>query len=252
MSKFDLYARYYDLLYHDKDYESEVDYINRLIKMYSDKPLSSILDIGCGTGKHAHLLSKLGYEIDGVDMAPNMIKLAQSNYNTNDKLQFFNGNATSFRNGKTYDVVTSLFHVISYQNSNKDLIDSFTTAHMHLETNGLFIFDFWYGPGVLTDRPIERTKRLENDAIRVERKAKPVLHVNENIVDVNYDIEIFDKSNSTFENIHEKHSMRYLFYPELINLLQSTGFETIGFYHWMSTDAPDSNSWNGVIIAKRK
>jgi SAM-dependent methyltransferase len=252
MSKFDLYARYYDLLYHDKDYESEVEYIDGLIKLFSDASLSSILDIGCGTGKHAHLLSKLGYKVDGVDMAPNMIKLAKSNYNSNVSLQFFDGNATSFRNGKTYGVVTSLFHVISYQNSNENLIDSFTTAHTHLEKNGLFIFDFWYGPGVLTDRPQKRTKLLENDAIRVERKAIPVLHVNENIVDVNYEIEIFDKSNSAIQNIHEKHSMRYLFYPELINLLQSTGFEIVEFYHWMSRDTPDSNTWNGVIIAKRK
>ena len=35
MSNFQEYANYYNLLYQDKDYQSEVDYIERLIKKYA-------------------------------------------------------------------------------------------------------------------------------------------------------------------------------------------------------------------------
>ena len=39
---------------------------------------------------------------------------------------------------KTYDVVLSLFHVMSYQITNKQLKDVFSNAAIHLNKNGLF------------------------------------------------------------------------------------------------------------------
>ena len=51
-----------------------------------------------------------------------------------------------------------------------------STAAKHLKPNGVFIFDFWYGPGVLTDPPVVRLKRLENEEIEVLRIAEPVMH----------------------------------------------------------------------------
>ncbi len=56
MSKtFDLYSEYYDLLYKDKNYKKEADYIASLIKTNAPHT-KSILELGCGTGKHASLL----------------------------------------------------------------------------------------------------------------------------------------------------------------------------------------------------
>ncbi|MGO8176209.1 SAM-dependent methyltransferase, partial [Rhizobium ruizarguesonis] len=62
------------------------------------------------------------------------------------------------------------------------------TVSNHLEDGGIFIFDFWYGPAVLWQRPSTRVKRLENDEISVVRVAESVVHDAENIVDVNYTI----------------------------------------------------------------
>ena len=44
----------------------------------------------------------------------------------------------------------------------------FKTAAKHLKQNGVFIFDFWYGPGVLTDPPALRQKRLENNEMKTK------------------------------------------------------------------------------------
>ncbi|MCB0744230.1 MAG: class I SAM-dependent methyltransferase, partial [Ignavibacteriae bacterium] len=77
MNKFNLYAKYYDLLYNDKDYQGEVDYINKLIKTNSNQSSHAILDLGCGTGIHANLFTNLDYQVDGVDMSPQMIERAK-------------------------------------------------------------------------------------------------------------------------------------------------------------------------------
>jgi len=83
-------------------------------------------------------------------------------------------------------VVIALFHVMSYQPRNADLRDAFATASAHLKRGGIFIFDYWYGPAVLTNLPTVRVKRVENGDIGVLRLSEPSIKVNENIVDINY------------------------------------------------------------------
>jgi hypothetical protein len=63
------YARYYDLLYRDKDYAVEGDYVAGLIKKYH--PVAqSILELGSGAGIHANLLAKKGFTVHGIERSP--------------------------------------------------------------------------------------------------------------------------------------------------------------------------------------
>ena len=62
------YSEYYDLIYTDKDYQKEVDYIDQLIQKYHPKA-KTILDLGCGTGVHANLLAAKGYRVMGIDLS---------------------------------------------------------------------------------------------------------------------------------------------------------------------------------------
>ena len=50
-SNFNLYSEYYDLLYNDKDYNSEAGYISDCIKS-NFSHANSILEFGSGTGRH--------------------------------------------------------------------------------------------------------------------------------------------------------------------------------------------------------
>jgi SAM-dependent methyltransferase len=251
MNNFKIYAKYYNLLYNDKDYLSEVEYIDGLIKKNSINFHGKILDLGCGTGKHANLFTQKGYNVHGVDISPQMVSEAKERYFENRKLKFYEGNITNFKNEHKYDVVTSLFHVMSYQNSNADFMGALKTAREHLNEEGLFIFDFWNGAGVLSDAPERRVKKLENGEISIERVAIPNLHVNENVVDVNYTINVYDKINKLNSVIKEKHSMRYFFKKELDFYLDVGGFKLNSFFEWMSFKTPDKNCWNAVIVAKK-
>ena len=72
-----LYSQYYDLLYRDKDYLGEVEYIDKLIKSLN-KETKTILDLGCGTGRHAEILCDKGYIVHGVDRSKEMLEVAES------------------------------------------------------------------------------------------------------------------------------------------------------------------------------
>ncbi|MFA6320936.1 MAG: class I SAM-dependent methyltransferase [Candidatus Omnitrophota bacterium] len=73
-SLFENYAHKYDKECFVQGTVGECDFIEQEITQ--DKSLK-ILDIGCGTGRHAIELTKRGYEVTGVDLSENQIKRAR-------------------------------------------------------------------------------------------------------------------------------------------------------------------------------
>ena len=93
---------------------------------------------------------------------------------------------------------------------------------------------------------------MHDSNIDVLRVAEPQIRCNENIVDVNYKIEVTEKANNQISVFSEKHSMRYLFLPELTKILNDLNIEILDSLTWMSDDELSLNSWQGVIIASKK
>jgi len=251
---FDLYAKYYDLLYKEKDYFREAQYINTLIEKF--RPNSkSILDLGCGTGRHDIIFAENGFEVTGVEQSDKMLEKAMVNKQNSKSylnLEFVKSDIRNIKLNKKFDVVFSLFHVMSYQTTNKDLKMTLATVKEHLKEDGIFIFDFWYGPAVFTERPEKRVKVLEDEEIKVERIADPVLKLNDNIVDVNYSVYVTDKFTGDKNEILETHSMRYFFIPELKLLLDELNMGIINYEEWLTGHKLNEKSWSAVVIAGNK
>ena len=244
IEQFNLYAQYYDLLYKDKAYKKEAKYIHSLIQKYKPNA-KTILSLGCGTGKYEFELEKLGYEVVGVDISQQMIDIANISKGES-KCEFIQGDIRNVRLDRKFDVVISMFHVMCYQTSNEDLLKAFKTSSAHLNKGGIFLFDFWYGPAVLIDPPTIREKQMENDFIKVKRVAKPIMAYNENIVNVNFEIEICDKETGEIQIISELHKMRYLFLPE-IKFIMKNKFDHLQTYKWLSDKKNIScDSWYGL------
>jgi len=249
MSVFDkYYAQFYDMLYKDKDYESESNYIISLIKKYNPEA-KSILDLGCGTGRHAELFSNKGFIVLGVDQSKYMLNEAMKRKNNN--LDFIEGDVRFLKLDKKFDVVTALFHVLSYQITNKDVESLIRTAYNHLNKNGLFIFDFWYGSAVIIQKPEVRIKELENDNIKFIRIAKPMIDFSRNVVKVCYEIFVVDKKNKTFLEHEEIHPMRFFFYPELELFIENIGFKLESKFSWLKFEKPSENDWSVVWVVRK-
>lgn len=254
MKTFGDYSKYYDLLYKDKDYKAEADFVDSLIQKYAPEA-HTVLDLGCGTGRHDVALAQKGYLVTGVEISGEMLSLARSSLASvgvqPSALDFIDGDLRVVRLKKQFDAVISLFHVMSYQATNNELQAAFTTAKVHLKPQGIFIFDCWYGPAVLSDKPAVRVKKLENEQIRVIRIAEPVVHPNENIVDVNYTVWVKDKSSNIVDEIKETHKMRYWFMPEIEFLLQNSGLKLVEAGEWMTGKEPGFSSWNVYFVGQK-
>ena len=248
-NNFELYAAYYDLLYKDKNYKAESEYVFNALNE-CDKNIESILELGCGSGAHANFLSQNALEITGIERSESMVKeaIAKNIPNFNPLV----ADITDFKIDKQFDAVISLFHVISYLTDNKSLVDCFNLVHQHLKTDGLFLFDFWFTPAVYSLKPETRIRRLEDDSISVVRIAEPKINSKQNLVDVNFEVHIFDKQKQQTQILTEKHPMRHFSIPELDFLAQLTGFEIIKVEEFLTHNIPNENTWGVCIILKKK
>lgn len=249
MEAFRDYAYYYNAFYQNKDYAAEARQVDILLKNMG-RNAKNIINYGCGTGKHDIELSKLGYCCTGIDMSPLMIDIARKNVkNENMDINFYVADIRNYKPQKQYDAVISLFHVMSYQNGNHDILAAFRTARKSLDKGGIFLFDVWYGPGVLSDKPCLRVKEVEDNKYKLIRIANPIMHDKTNVVDVCYEVMVIDKKSNETKTINEVHSMRYFFRPELEYYLKKAGFALIDNLDCTTLDETSYDSWTSYFIA---
>ena len=243
---FEAYSRYYDLLYGDKDTICEVDYVEALLAQHGCTG-RSILELGCGSGRHGEVLKKRGWDWAGIERSPDMAALARLR-----GLEVVTGSAEgAVMTDRTFDTVTSLFHVVSYLTHNDQLRATFQNVYDHLIPGGLFIFDVWYSPAVYHQRPETRTREVEDDSTKVIRHATPEIDWNRNLVEARYDIEMIDKSTAETTSFNEIHPMRHFSLPELQFISSSCGFDWIFAEEWLTGNKPSDSTW-GVCCGVRK
>lgn len=247
----DKYAHYYDILYQDKNYIDESNYIHKILTHYRPNT-KDLFEMGCGTGRHSKELCRYGYKIHGIDNSNTMLNDARKSLveNLSCNIEYHLGDIRTYRCCDKFDAAISLFHVISYQTSNDDLLNSIETAAFHIKEGGVFIFDCWYGPAVLTIKPEERTKEVTECGVRIIRKANPTILPNDNIVEVQYNIDIINENSS--EAFTETHRMRYFFSPEIKLALNMSGFDLIDSFEFGTGKALSTNTWNACYVAVKK
>lgn len=243
---FNTYSRYYDLLYRDKDYPGEATYIHRLLTHWG-VPKGELLEFGSGTGKHGRLLAAQGYTVHGIERSADMVAKAE----VASSFTCEQGDIACISMGRTYDAVLSLFHVISYQTSNTELSAVFANAAAHLNSGKLFIFDFWYSPAVYSQKPVVRVKRIVDGNVEIIRIAEPVIHPNENLVNVNYTVYARDLTTGLVQTFQETHSMRHLSLPEIDILASIYGFERIAAEEFLTGHSPSEATWGICVVLKR-
>ena len=243
---FSAYSQYYDLLYRDKNYVDEAGYIQVLLARYGITH-GSLLELGSGTGKHGCLLAELGFSVHGIERSGEMV--ARATQGAGFTCQ--QGDIRVVQMSRTYDVVLSLFHVISYQTTNADVKAVFARAAEHLQPGGLFVFDFWYSPAVYAQQPAVRVKRMADDRVEVTRIAEPLSYPNENRVDVNYTIYVCDIASDSIQTLSERHPMRHFSLPEIDLLAEASGFTRVNAEEFLTGEPAGDGTWGVCVTLKR-
>ena len=250
MNVFKDYANFYDILYREKNYSAECDFLEKVFSKFCKRKVKSILDLGGGTGSHTIMLSKRGYDLTCVDQSKEMLSEAKRKIHKEKKIviDFIHADIRRFDIKKKYDAVILMFAVMSYQTRNSDVQAVFKTINKHLQPNGVFFFDCWFGPAVISKMPSDRIKKINLKNEEVIRLAQPNLNISENTVTVNYTV-FKIKEDQIIYNSKESHVMRYFFPKEIEYFANHAGLKVLNICPFMSlTKNMSLDDWNMAVI----
>lgn len=249
------YARTYALLYADKNYPAEARFVLDLLAAHAPGA-RTLLELGCGGGRHAALFAAAGLAVTGVDRSAGMLERARAHAATLPpavaaRLAWARGDIRELHAGGPYDAVTALFHVMSYQTAEADLRAAFARAGAHLAPGGVFIFDCWHGPCVEAEPPEVRVRRAEDEAMRVTRICEPHWDRAAHTVTVDYEFFVQDRASGAIGTFCERHPMRYLFADEVRALLAHGGMEPVASGQWLTGAAPGPGTFSVFYVGRK-
>jgi|688.fasta_scaffold120113_4 SAM-dependent methyltransferase len=237
------YSKFYNIFYKKKNYKKEVIYIKKILKKFKILE-KNILEFGVGTGSHAKYFIQNNYKVTGVDRSMAMLSEAKKKKN----LKLINADIKDVNLNKKFGIILSLFCVINYMTSDRDLKKTFINASRHLKKGGIFAFDFWYTPAVKHLKIKSKEIVLRDNGLTIKRKTIPLIR-NDNVIDILFKIVINSKAKIT--NFFEKHRVRHFDIDELAKVALDNKLLFLDAYSMLTFNKPSKNSWSVFIIFKK-
>jgi SAM-dependent methyltransferase len=252
----DAYSRLYDSFYGEKDYSGEARFVlGRTEKALGTRRELDIIDLGCGTARHAIEFAAAGHRVHGVDLSLQMLdvarlRIAELGPDIAGRLSLSQGDIRDARVERTFDAAFCLFHVLSYLHEERDVLLAFGNARRHAKVGGVYLFDFWHGEAVLNDPPALRERTIVTEARRVHRVSSPEWDRKRSLVGVNYRFDIEELATGRRSTKYERHLLRYFFPSEIRGWLEASGFEVVEIAEWMTAHTPNKNSFSIYALAR--
>lgn len=131
---------YYHQLYFKRDEAEAERFINRLIDHLMPAPVSRMLDIACGKGRHAILMNSKGYDVTGIDLSEDSI--ADAKKSENERLHFFQHDMRLPFWINYFDYAFNFFTSFGYFNTQREHDNAARTIAQSLKTGGTFVIDY--------------------------------------------------------------------------------------------------------------
>jgi len=191
-------AKYYDLIYHWKDYEKEADSIKNLIKKYKKSDGNQLLDVGCGTGKHLECFLD-EFSCMGIDINNEMVEVAKTKFK--DAI-FEQGDMIDFNLKTEFDIILCLFSSIGYVKTYSNLEKTIVNFKNHLKKGGVLIIEPWFTKSVYRVGAPGMTTYDGKD-VKIARLNTTKIEGDLSIMEMHYLIVEKDKDVIYFADTHE-------------------------------------------------
>ena len=249
--QYEALAAFYDRLNPDVDYVSWAAFIKKSFEKYGRENTALVLDLACGTGSMSIQLSKLGYEVVGVDLSAEMLMEAQQKaYEEEQRILFLNQNMCELDLYGTVDAAVCCLDSLNYLTEEKDLKKTLSLVNNFMNDGGLFIFD--------VNTPHKFRNIYGNNAYIIEDEG--VLCAWQNSFDENsgvcdFDLSFFvEKKNGSYDRFDESQREKMYTDETLRRLLDETSFEVIDVFsdYSFSPYTETDDRWYYVCRAKNK
>ena len=244
---FDNYGNQYDKEIFVQGTLGECDFIEKELNHDRSK---KILDIGCGTGRHAIELTKRGYQVTGIDLSEGQLKRAREKAEKEGlSISFSRQDARNLPFKKEFNAAIMLceggFPLMETDEMNFEILKN---ASESLKENGKFIFTTLNGLFPLFHSINEFHDREEDEGARYLSETFDLMTMR-------------DRNVTTFTDDEGKElellcNERYYLPSEITWLLKSLGFKTIDIFGatlgaYSREDALKTEDYEMLVIAQR-
>ncbi len=132
---------YYYQLYFKRDKKEAVDFINRLIDYLKPSQDALMLDVGCGRGRHSIQLASKAFDVTGIDLSEESIRIAKEK--ENDHLHFFIHDMRLPFWINYFHYAFNFFTSFGYFDTRREHHNAIRTISESLKPNGIFVVDYF-------------------------------------------------------------------------------------------------------------
>ena len=190
--KRNLFYKYYDVLFKDKNYAGETDQIFKISNHYGLGKAKKVLEIGCGTGNHTLHLMKGGIKkLIAIDTDLKMVEISQNKIKRSGKknVRVFHTRVEELGE-KGFDLSLALFNVVNYLSDERELTSFMKGVADALLSGGVFVFDCWNGVAAIKDPPGAKETSVKNAGETVSCLLTSETDLFNQVTTLNYNIKV--------------------------------------------------------------
>ena len=246
------HAELYDLFYAEKPYSEEARFVATQLDGLGVSRAASLLDLACGTGRHAIEFSALGYKVTGVDYSADMLRQASKNVEAaNAAMELHKQDMRTLSLGRKFSVVTCLFDSIGYVQTNGAVTEVLRNIHGHLADGGVAVIEFWHSAAMVKHFEPTRAREFAAEGKTVLRLSRTTLDIAKQLGHVRYSVYEL-RHNGSYSTLEETQTNRFFSEPEMEQLVTSAGLVPILWTGGYSTSASLGDSaWHLLCFAKK-
>jgi SAM-dependent methyltransferase len=222
--------------------ESEAE---RLVKLILDnlnfEANSKVLDMACGSGRHAIIFSKKGFDVTAIDISERLVANARVNaLQNNVKINFVLSDILEYNTNQKFKLALNLFTSIGYFESDEDNFRVIKKAYDLLIDGGYFVLDY-FNKNFLLKNLVPTTVFSENGLRITQNRSIQGNRIRKDITIENRD---------TIEEFYE--SVRLFNHLEISNFFMEVGFtdyKEFGDYYGNNFD--NDSSTRLIIFGKK-
>lgn len=231
------FARYYDLIYSQKDYKGEVLTIKRLISKYKKTKGRDLLEVACGTGGHVRYLSD-DFQIVATDVNAEMLEVARKSIKG---VAFKKADMINLNLGREFDVIICLFSSIGYVRTYPNVKRTLYNFAHHLKKDGVAIIEPWFTKsGYKIGSP--HLTIYEDDNIKIARNCVSKSHGNVSILDMHY---LVAERNKGVKYFVDRHELGMFEHEKVLQFMKDAGLQSRFLKNGLSKD-------RGIFVGTKK
>ena len=244
MSSYNIFAKYYDFLNQNVNYDAGSSFISGIFK---DNNVKSFLDLACGTGIITEKLITEGYTAIGVDLSSDMLSQAEYRLSkTKGDYSLIKAQMQDFRLTQSVDACICCLDSINHLVDEKDVLKTFQNVFKSLGDNGVFIFD--------VNSVYKHQTLLNNRAYVFDEDDFFLSWDNEllenNIVRIMLDFFVYN--GESYDRFSEEFRERAYSEEELIKMLNNAGFNNINIFGGFDYSKPNKTSERLFFVCKKE